>query len=279
MNETSRTNGECQRAEELIEYLYGEASEAQSKSFERHLQTCAVCRDELAAFRGVRARVGVWHNAVLENAAPLPTLNFETTPLAQTAPNEISDSASANQATTRKRSALAALREFFALAPLWMQAGSFAALALVCLLGALAVTNAEVRWDNTGIAFHTGVYKSKNNTTEKADAASNENAALREQLKNLTAERAALQAERDELRGNLEQTKNQLAAQTNTVQTLNAALENAKNNQRSAKPRVVYITLPVKNRSLYNGQRIYSAGVENEERDVPRLIDLIGDSK
>ncbi|HEY0172580.1 MAG TPA: zf-HC2 domain-containing protein, partial [Pyrinomonadaceae bacterium] len=50
----------CERAEEFVTYLYGEASPAESKDFGRHLEACAVCREELAALGDVREEFGAW---------------------------------------------------------------------------------------------------------------------------------------------------------------------------------------------------------------------------
>ncbi len=50
----------CDRAEDLVTYLYGEATPDQSHSFERHMTECAVCRDEFAAFSSVRNVMPAW---------------------------------------------------------------------------------------------------------------------------------------------------------------------------------------------------------------------------
>jgi hypothetical protein len=55
------------------------------------------------------------------------------------------------------RSAASALREFFALSPLWLRAGAAAAVLAVCALAALTVARTEVRWDADGLAFRAGV--------------------------------------------------------------------------------------------------------------------------
>ncbi|HEX8685394.1 MAG TPA: zf-HC2 domain-containing protein, partial [Pyrinomonadaceae bacterium] len=44
----------CERADEFVTYLYGEATPEEAKAFRPHLEACAVCRDELAALGGVR---------------------------------------------------------------------------------------------------------------------------------------------------------------------------------------------------------------------------------
>jgi hypothetical protein len=120
----------CARAEDLVSYLYGEADEAASESFLAHTRHCASCRMELAAFGNVRASIGEWRGQALgvPAQAAVPASNAL---IAQ--PN--------SNAPARARSALAALREFFALSPAWMRAAT-AALGLVfCALVALAVAH------------------------------------------------------------------------------------------------------------------------------------------
>lgn len=61
----------CERAEEFVTYLYGEASPGESKAFRRHLEACAVCREELAALGEVRAGLGAWRAEALGTVPPL----------------------------------------------------------------------------------------------------------------------------------------------------------------------------------------------------------------
>ena len=42
---------QCARAEELVAYLYDEATENEARSFGEHLRACASCRDELELWR------------------------------------------------------------------------------------------------------------------------------------------------------------------------------------------------------------------------------------
>ena len=107
----------CPQAENLVACLYGEASDEEKKVFEGHLSSCAPCSEELAAFGMVRESVVEWRNDVMSN---------------------IITPAFANQIVMkqeRKRSAIAAIREFFTLSPAWLQgATAFAALALIALI-------------------------------------------------------------------------------------------------------------------------------------------------
>ena len=132
----------CKESDVLVAYLYGEATATEAKSFERHLATCAVCRDEFAAFGGVRRAVNEWRDAALR---PAGSLVFET----------VKNARQAQGTQSSLRSALGALREFFVLSPLWLKTGgAFATLAL-CALAFFALINAEVRWNEQGFAFNT----------------------------------------------------------------------------------------------------------------------------
>ena len=135
----------CELAEEFVTYLYGEATPEESKVFRQHLGACAVCRDELAALGGVREAFGVWRAEALSS---LPSLDLS---------HALTPSVFTPQATGQQRSASAALREFFTLAPLWLRAGAFAATLALCALSALTLSRAEVSWDANGLAFRTGV--------------------------------------------------------------------------------------------------------------------------
>jgi len=122
----------CHRAEDLVSYLYGEATPVEARDFAEHMEQCDACRAEFATFRQVHKSVMLWRNEALgaavsqapEIAAPLTTA---------IKPNQF-------VLHERKLSALPALREFFSVAPLWLRGAiAFAAL-LLCLLGALGIS-------------------------------------------------------------------------------------------------------------------------------------------
>jgi hypothetical protein len=50
----------CDERERLIDYLYDEADPAARREFERHLESCASCRDEVRAFGAVRTDLLAW---------------------------------------------------------------------------------------------------------------------------------------------------------------------------------------------------------------------------
>jgi len=137
--------GDCARAADLLAYLYDEATAEEGRRFTLHLDSCAVCRDELAAFGGVRERVGAWRDEVLHDA---PRVDLSGA-LSQT-------TAATLDTPARRRRARVALREFFALSPLWLRAATAAAALVVCALAALAFARTEVRWDGNGVAVRVG---------------------------------------------------------------------------------------------------------------------------
>jgi hypothetical protein len=141
---TATTPG-CERSEELVAYLYGEATREEAGLFGLHLEACAVCREELAALGGVRAGLAAWRAEALDS---VPSLNIDErfVPVAEPRP-----------AAARRRSARAALREFFSLSPLWLRAGAFAATVAFIATAALSLVGAEVKWNSEGLAFRAGV--------------------------------------------------------------------------------------------------------------------------
>ena len=106
----------CERADDLVSVLYGEAGEQERRDFELHLKQCDNCRAEFAAFAQVRESIGEWRDEALAG--------FVSTQPAV--------------APVRK-SALAALRQFFDLSPLWLKGAVGFAAAIFCVLVALAV--------------------------------------------------------------------------------------------------------------------------------------------
>lgn len=108
----------CERGDDLISFLYGEADEREAREFEEHLQHCSDCKAELASFGQLRTSIGLWKQEALAGFA----------------------SGRTSIETTTKKSAVAALREFFGLAPLWVKGALAFATVLFCLLAVLAMT-------------------------------------------------------------------------------------------------------------------------------------------
>ncbi len=117
----------CARIEDMVTYLYDEATPDEAKDFEQHIKRCSSCRSELATFGDVREAVGEWRQQAL---GTLTSPAVEAEAVRHFAPV---------LAPTRRRSALAALREFFRLSPAWMRAATAVAVIVFCALAAIAV--------------------------------------------------------------------------------------------------------------------------------------------
>jgi len=115
VNEIQNSPG-CERASELIAFLYGEADEHEARDFRLHLQQCSGCREEVASFGDVRQSITAWRDEALAG--------FVSTPLT---------------AQPRTKSALAALRQFFDLSPLWLKGATALAAVTFCVLAGLAL--------------------------------------------------------------------------------------------------------------------------------------------
>jgi hypothetical protein len=118
MNQIPNTQA-CARTNDLISFLYGEVGESDTRDFERHLQLCVSCQSEIASFTQVRGAVGEWKTEVMTVLSPV----YESK-LGQ---------------PFRQKSAIAALREFFALSPFWMKSAVAFATVLFCILAARTV--------------------------------------------------------------------------------------------------------------------------------------------
>ncbi len=108
----NKKNHECDRKEELVAYLYGEATAAEKKSFEQHLNDCNECGEELKAFGRVRNDLSAWQVGF----APRTELVFQ-------------------------RSKMEVLRELVGLFPVWARGLAMAGAAAVIFLTAMSVYN------------------------------------------------------------------------------------------------------------------------------------------
>lgn len=124
-----KTDG-CARAGDLVAYLYGEATHTEAREFESHMQSCAKCRTETAAFGDVRESIGEWRQQSLgTHSSPA----FES--------NGVTAFASPREIFRPGRSAFAALREFFTLSPVWMRAATVAVALVFCALVVIAIAH------------------------------------------------------------------------------------------------------------------------------------------
>ena len=107
----------CERASDLVAFLYHETDERETRDFELHLNECRQCREEVASFGAARESIREWRDEALAG--------FVSTPVAT---------------QTKSKSALAALRQFFDLSPLWLKgATAFAAVAFCVMVGLVLV--------------------------------------------------------------------------------------------------------------------------------------------
>ena len=106
----------CERASDLIAFLYDEADEREIRDFQLHLQQCEFCREEAASLGVVRESITAWRDEALAG--------FVSTPVV---------------AQPKTKSALAALRQFFDLSPLWLKGATAIAAIIFCVLAGLAV--------------------------------------------------------------------------------------------------------------------------------------------
>jgi len=130
MNEKDNSSA-CERADDLVSVLYGEATEREQREFEVHLKQCAGCRAEFAAFAQVRESIGEWRDEALSGFVSSPAV------------------------VPQRRSATAALRQFFGLSPLWMKAALGFAVVVFCLLLALAVSRLQTHGEVPQVATTT----------------------------------------------------------------------------------------------------------------------------
>ena len=110
------TENSCERATDLMAFLYHEMDEREMREFRLHLQQCTSCREEAASLGVVRESIIAWRDEALAG--------FVSTPVT----------------TKPRKSALAALRQFFDLSPLWLKgATAFAMVAFFVLVGLAVV--------------------------------------------------------------------------------------------------------------------------------------------
>ena len=110
----------CERSEDLISFLYQELDERQVGNFKQHLADCASCSRELNSFGEIRNGVVAWRDQSLGIINHRPSLAFSF---------------------AEEPSALAAIRQFFALSPLWLKGSvAFASLLLFAAVTFLVVS-------------------------------------------------------------------------------------------------------------------------------------------
>lgn len=263
MNETTNINN-CARAGELVAYFYGEATRDERENFDAHLANCGACRDELGAFNEVREAVGHWRAEILDAAPALPSFAGTVAPGTTGMRGEHERAASI---ASRSSKALAALREFFKLSPVWMRAGMVAAALVVCTLAALAVVNAELRWDNGGVAFNTRL-RGETKTTPPQVETPIAKVYTPAELDNLVAERDAALRELEDTRAQLDDSRAaNLIAAVETLEPVSASNGEAATPGNSRRERRTV--------SPANTRKQQRRRDNRDEEYVPRLYDLL----
>src|SRR5215467_14123449 len=116
----------CHRAEDLVSYLYGESGPTDALDFRNHLQQCDACRSEFTVFNQLHSSIQDWRSEAL-GASFSPAAAVPASEATQLVRHE------------RKLSALAALREFFSVSPLWLRGATAFAALLLCVLAVMMV--------------------------------------------------------------------------------------------------------------------------------------------
>jgi hypothetical protein len=256
MNKIQETNP-CGRGEQLVGYLYGEATQAERAGFEQHLSQCAACRDELTAFTRVRESVGEWRAELLTHAPGVAASDMIPV-VAQPTFN----------VDPARRSAWDALRAFCALSPAWLRFGSVAAMLAVCALAALALFNVEVRRENGGVAVRTGAWRNAPaiaNATQ-TQTGNNDNAV---QLNQLIAERDAAVRQLEDARAQLEDSR---AANIEAVYNEVADVETEPTTQSNS---ATGANRPRRAGGASGPRKSSARRTPRDEDDLPRLLDLI----
>ena len=145
MKET-RERPVCHRAEDLVTFLYGEGTEVDALDFGRHLQQCDACRAEFAVFNQMHDSIQLWRNEALGgslNAAPV--VSQPMTDSHQLVPEH-------------RLSAMAALREFFRVSPLWLRGATAFAALLLFVLGVVMVARISRKPDTVANVNREKIY-------------------------------------------------------------------------------------------------------------------------
>jgi hypothetical protein len=118
---------DCGRKEDLVTYLYGEATATERASFDRHLDDCDECRNGLTAFGRVRRNLGAWQ---LEQVVrPEPTL---------------------------RRSRLDILRELIGVFPVWVRSATFIGAVAAMLVVSLSIAGTRISMKDSEFALSFG---------------------------------------------------------------------------------------------------------------------------
>ncbi len=236
---TDKSATACDRSSDLVAYLYGEATPAEIASFERHLQTCPVCRAELEGLQTVRTALQSW-----EMDAVAPRLQLVVRP-----------------------TVWQAWREFFALLPMWGKLATGAA-AIVLVL---SLANLRLTFGPQGVSLSTGWLAGPEMAQmprPPAAAPAVVDIALRQTGTPPAADEAALRQVAARLVTEMLATQSQ-ARDVELEARMNAILDARLKQQRAELVRLV--------NQLNREQRLQLAAWirESEQRSNPDLLDLV----
>ena len=65
----------CHRAEDLVTYLYGEATAEETRDFSAHMHQCDACRAEFSVFNQVHDSIVAWRNEAIGSVAMQPQVS------------------------------------------------------------------------------------------------------------------------------------------------------------------------------------------------------------
>jgi hypothetical protein len=118
---------DCGRKEDLMTYLYGEADTSQRGTFERHLDDCDACRNELTAFGRVRDDLGAWQLGLAPRAG-----------------------------VVLPRNRLDLLRELIGMFPVWVRGAAMAGAVAAMLLVTLSIAGTRISLKDGDFAINFG---------------------------------------------------------------------------------------------------------------------------
>lgn len=173
MDHETHNSATCERAGDLIAVLYGEASESEKRDFELHLKQCGNCRAEFNAFAQVRESIGEWRDEALTGFV-----------------------SSQVPAAPVRKSAMAALRQFFDVSPLWLKGAVGFAAMIFCVLVALAVLRLQSSGEGQVPRTSEPVYTKQEVERMVHEALAKQEALVKKEL--LAQQEAAVRQEREQ---------------------------------------------------------------------------------
>lgn len=132
MTSKNHHNLQCDFSEDLVSYLYGEIDSSEKNAFEKHLDKCASCDEELAAFGYIRASVRDWR---------VESFDLLETPKVKISFNNEHQTAETLISSNPSKSWIESIREIFSISPVW--ATSAIAILVLVLFSAVFMLNSS----------------------------------------------------------------------------------------------------------------------------------------